>query len=203
MLDTYFWLNFIINLIATFIIYSGPILIYRVIKKGAIEAKAAKKICLIYGVFSFILMSCLISLIHGTGAATATIVLYYWLNKWILTHQSKNESPCPYDDFSQIDTFPELERGAAQGELRDCSVIDNHEAIQGPTVSSAGTDMPRQSEYPVTDEEYHQAQKIVSWGKHHPAVKEIAQIQGKCPQDVIYHYTEVIRNYNLGKYRHR
>lgn len=58
-------------------------------------------------------------------------------------------------------------------------------------------------EYTVTDEEYQQAQKIVSWGARHPAVKEIAQRQGKRPQDVIDHYTEVIRNYNLGRHQHK
>lgn len=89
MLGTYFWINFALNLLATFVIYSGPILIYRLIKKEPIEEKAAKKICLIYGVFSFFLMSCIILALSGEGAASATIIIYYWINKWILTHKKK------------------------------------------------------------------------------------------------------------------
>ena len=98
MLDIYFWLNFALNLIATFTVYSGPILVYRLIKKDPIEENSSKKICLIYGVFSFILMSFLIFLLNGEGAATATILLYYWLNKWILTHDGKNKSPVPNEE---------------------------------------------------------------------------------------------------------
>ena len=49
----------------------------------------------------------------------------------------------------------------------------------------------------ITEAEYLQAQRIVEFGKRHPAVKEIAALKKATPSQVIEYYEDVIRFYNM------
>lgn len=84
--------NFLLNLIATFVVYSGPIFIYRyLIHRGPVEKKKAKIITIVYGIISFILMTVLIYLLNGSGAVDATILLYGALNYYILQWEKNQQ----------------------------------------------------------------------------------------------------------------
>jgi len=83
----------LLNLIATFIIYSAPIIIYRyAVKKTSVEKKKAKKITIIYGIIAFFVMSVLITLINGSGAANGSILLWSWINYRVLIGGRSNNS---------------------------------------------------------------------------------------------------------------
>lgn len=74
------------NLLITIAIYSSPIIIYRCcFAKRPIEKSRAKKITIIYGIFAFIIMSVLIFVLNGHGAAGGAILLWSWVNYKILT----------------------------------------------------------------------------------------------------------------------
>ena len=51
--------------------------------------------------------------------------------------------------------------------------------------------------FQVGEEEYQLAKKVLEFGRFHPAIKEIAQLQSRSPKEVIQYYESVIRNYNL------
>lgn len=75
-----------ISLLITIAIYSVPILIYRyAIIKMPVQKKRAKKITIVYGVIAFIVMSCLLFAVNGSGAAGASIIFWSWVNYRALT----------------------------------------------------------------------------------------------------------------------
>lgn len=74
------------SLLITIAVYSLPIIIYRyLIRKKPMEPKAAKKVTVIYAVIAFLLMSVLIFLMQGNGAAGGAILFWSWINYLILT----------------------------------------------------------------------------------------------------------------------
>lgn len=78
--------NILLSLLLTIAIYSVPIVIYRYgIAKKPIEKAKAKRITIIYAVMAFIVMSVLIFVINGSGAAGGAILLWSWINFKVLT----------------------------------------------------------------------------------------------------------------------
>lgn len=79
-------INILISSLITIAIYSVPIIIYRYgIVKKPVEKARAKKITIIYGIIAFIVMSALIFVINGSGAAGGAILLWSWVNYKVLT----------------------------------------------------------------------------------------------------------------------
>ena len=79
-------INILLSLLITIAIYSVPIIIYRYgIVKKPVEKARAKKITIIYGIIAFIVMSALIFVINGSGAAGGAILLWSWVNYKVLT----------------------------------------------------------------------------------------------------------------------
>ena len=84
----------LISLMITVVVYSLPIIIYRkAIRKKPVEPKKAKRITIIYGIFAFLLMTVLVNLINGGGAAGGAIVLWSYINYRILTGGKAAEDP--------------------------------------------------------------------------------------------------------------
>ena len=78
--------NILLNLIATIVVYSLPIIIYRyAIRKEPMERKKAKRITIIYGICAFIVMSAATFVINGSGVAGGAIFLWSWVNYRVLT----------------------------------------------------------------------------------------------------------------------
>lgn len=77
--------NILLSLIVTISVYTLPIIIYRyAIRRAPQDAKKAKRITIIYGVFAFIFMSAIIVAINGSGAAGGAILLWSYVNYRIL-----------------------------------------------------------------------------------------------------------------------
>ena len=88
--DKYSFDNILLSLIITVVIYSLPIIIYRYsIRKGPVEPQKAKKITIIYGVVSFVVMSILIFIINGSGTAGGAILLWSYVNYRMLVGGKK------------------------------------------------------------------------------------------------------------------
>lgn len=77
--------NLLLSLLATIIVYSLPIIIYRyAIRKAPVEKKKAKRITIIYGICAFLVMSAIIFAINGSGAAGGAILLWSYINYCVL-----------------------------------------------------------------------------------------------------------------------
>jgi len=86
--------NILISLIVTLAVYSLPIIIFRyAIRKGPVEKKKAKKITIIYGICAFIVMSAIVFVINGSGAAGGAILLWSWVNYRVLTSGKGKAAP--------------------------------------------------------------------------------------------------------------
>lgn len=73
--------NLVTSLIITILVYSFPIIIYRyAIIKRPVDKKKAKRICVIYGIAAFIVMSIIVTMVNGSGAAGGAIFLWSWIN---------------------------------------------------------------------------------------------------------------------------
>lgn len=97
----------LLSLLSTVLIYALPIYIYRYgIRKAPLEKKKAKKIVIIYGIAAFFLMSCLIFVTRGSGAASGAIVLWSWINYRVLTGGPAN-IPVSHAGPSKESALPE------------------------------------------------------------------------------------------------
>ncbi len=84
---------FILDLILTAAIYSGPIAIYRyVVKNAPVSKNQATKITVIYGLCAFVFMSIVIAVLYESTAGTAVLV-WSFVNYYILTKPRKGEEP--------------------------------------------------------------------------------------------------------------
>lgn len=85
--------NILLSLLITILVYSVPIIVYRYgITKQPVDKSRAKKITIIYGIIAFIVMSVLITLLNGSGAAGGAILVWSWINYKVLTGGKNKKS---------------------------------------------------------------------------------------------------------------
>lgn len=142
--------NILLSLIVTVVIYSLPIIIYRyAVKKSAVEKKKAKRITIIYGVCSFLLMSILIYAVNGSGAAGGAILLWSWVNYHVLTG-GKTETVMPEPAKADSDTSADsgiLEEPAAAEppkKVRYCSNCGHELLEDGAFCGNCGTPIAKE-----------------------------------------------------------
>lgn len=81
-----FWTDLLLSLLISFTIYSAPIFVYRyAINKQPVEKRKAKKIVIIYGIFAFVVMICLIAVLNGGKVSPSAILIWSYVNYKILT----------------------------------------------------------------------------------------------------------------------
>lgn len=74
-----------LDFVLTALIYSGPILVYRfAIRRRSAEAKVAKKIAIIYAIFSLILMSAVLIALNTGDTPGAAWMLWSFVNYGVL-----------------------------------------------------------------------------------------------------------------------
>lgn len=85
--------NFFLNLIFTFGIYTLPIIIFRYcIHKKAFSISKAKRIAIIYGIASWLLMTFILALISGSHAGGSVFVWSYINYKLLVTPKSSDRT---------------------------------------------------------------------------------------------------------------
>ncbi|MCD7947271.1 MAG: hypothetical protein LUG13_03095 [Oscillospiraceae bacterium] len=77
--------DILLSFLLTIAVYALPIIIYRyAIRKAPVSTKKAKWITIIYGICAFIVMSFLLIMINGSGAAGGAILVWGYINYRIL-----------------------------------------------------------------------------------------------------------------------
>lgn len=85
--------NLIVSLIATIVVYSLPIIIYRyTIRKAPLPVKKAKSVTIIYAVIGFIVMSVLCYLLNGHVASGGGLLLWSFVNYKMLSSGKQKEA---------------------------------------------------------------------------------------------------------------
>ena len=85
--------NLIVSLIATIVVYSLPIIIYRyAIRKAPLPVKKAKSVTIIYAVIGFIVMSVLCYLLNGHVALGGGLLLWSFVNYKMLSSRKQNKT---------------------------------------------------------------------------------------------------------------
>lgn len=79
------WITVIKSLLLTFAVYSLPMVIYRLTLKEPLDKGDARKMAIIYGVISFIIMTALLVFLGGSARTSGAGILWAWVNYKILS----------------------------------------------------------------------------------------------------------------------
>lgn len=86
--------NLFFSLVVTVAVYSLPIIIYRYgIRKAPVDRKKGKRITILYGIVSFIVMSLITLAVNGSIATGGAIILWSGVNYEMLTRGKKGGRP--------------------------------------------------------------------------------------------------------------
>lgn len=86
--------NLLFSLVVTVAVYSLPIIIYRYgIRKAPVDRKKGKRITILYGIASFIVMSFITLAVNGSIATGGAIILWSGVNYEMLTRGKKSGQP--------------------------------------------------------------------------------------------------------------
>lgn len=145
----YFWLNTIISIFLTLIVYSLPIIIYRyAIRRKPVNPGTAKKITIIYAVIAFIAMF-FILLFLGNGAPGGAVVLWSFINYKILT--SDYEEAAEEKEPSEEEQ-PEEEK-AVENDTSEPSADASERTVYKVKVSKSKTEVSKSTLKTTNDEE--------------------------------------------------
>lgn len=79
------WITIIKSLLLTFAVYSLPMIIYRLTLKEPLDKGEARKMAIIYGVISFVIMTVVLVLLRRSARTSGAVILWAWVNYKILS----------------------------------------------------------------------------------------------------------------------
>lgn len=125
--------NLILSIILTIGVYSLPIFIYRYgIRKRPLSPEKAKKITIIYAIGAFFVMTALLIVLNGEGAAGGAIILWSYVNYRTLT--------AGYNPF--IELLPaneEIEKDKPESEIPITPQEEPDTKVEQPVVAQEQT----------------------------------------------------------------
>ncbi len=113
-----------ISICITVGIYTMPIAVYRfLVKRRPIEKEKAKKICIMYGILSYLVMSILLYDINGKVASGSVVLFWSFVNFRILVGRRRNSEYIEAEEHAVND----IAYRSASVETEDKTVSDQHD----------------------------------------------------------------------------
>ncbi len=132
-------INFTGSLIITIAVYSLPIIIYRyAVLKRPVDKKKAKRITVIYGIAAFIVMSLIITLSNGNGAAGGAIFLWSWVNYRMLIGGKNRQTQVFTSARAPEVNLPGILKSDIASEAIDDAISDSDETHEELPADTSG-----------------------------------------------------------------